>query len=95
MKYASGVVMAGTAVIGERGQVTIPKNIRDHLGLKPHDPLTIEMENDKVVIEKPISKKETERLIKEYYSEHYDFEKKVAKEWAHVSKEADAMLDEY
>ena len=44
------------------------------------------------VIEKSLSKKQKEELIKEYYQKYYDFEKKIAKEWEHVSKETDAMI---
>lgn len=82
-------------VMGERGQITIPKDIRDKEGLKPKDKVIVKIEDNKIIIEKSISKKEKEKLIKEYYKKYGKFEEEVAEEWKYVSKEADAMLDDY
>ena len=84
-----------TTVVGERGQITIPKNIREMENLKPKDKVIVKIENEQIVVEKVLGKKQKEELMKEYYRKYYNFEKKIAKEWAHVSKEADAMLDDY
>ena len=35
-----------------KGQVTIPKDVRDLLGLKPGEPVAFEREGDKVVVRK-------------------------------------------
>lgn len=40
----------GTAVIGERGQIVIPKELRDQLHLKKGDQLMLIYHNDSVVI---------------------------------------------
>ncbi|MBI4043392.1 MAG: AbrB/MazE/SpoVT family DNA-binding domain-containing protein [Candidatus Diapherotrites archaeon] len=82
-------------VMGERGQITIPKNIRDKEGLKPKDKVVVAIEDNRIILKKALSKKEKERMIKEYYTKYEWLEEKVAKEWEHVSKEADAMLDDY
>lgn len=84
-----------TTVVGERGQITIPKSIREIENIKPRDKVIVKIEDDRIVLEKQISKREKEKLIKEYYQKYYEFEKKINKEWEHVSKEADAMLDDY
>jgi AbrB family looped-hinge helix DNA binding protein len=81
-------------VVGERGQITLPKVIRDINGIKNKDKILVKMENNKVILHKLQSKKETERLLKEYYQKYGHLEEKINKEWEHVSKEADAMLDD-
>jgi len=82
-------------VVGERGQVTIPKDIRDKEGIKPKDRVIVKIEDDKVVVEKVLSKKQKEELMKEYYTKYADLERKTAEEWKYASKEADEMLDDY
>ena len=54
-------------VVGERGQITIPKAIRDIEGIKPKDKLIVKIENEKIVVEKTLGRKEKEKLMKEYY----------------------------
>jgi AbrB family looped-hinge helix DNA binding protein len=81
--------------VGERGQITIPKELRDEEGIKPKDKILFQRKNGKNVFKKITSKKELESQIKEYYKKYYSFEKKIADDWKYVSKEADAILDEY
>ena len=81
--------------VGERGQVTIPKELRDEEGIMTKDKILFQRKNGKNTIKKLVSKNELESQIKEYYEKYSGFEKKIAKEWQHVSKEADEMLDEY
>lgn len=40
----------GMAVVGERGQIVIPKEMRDQLGLNKGDQLMLMYHNDSVVI---------------------------------------------
>ena len=40
----------GMAVVGERGQIVIPKEIRDQLGLNKGDQLMLMFHNESVVI---------------------------------------------
>ena len=82
-------------VIGERGQITIPKDIRDKEGLKPRDKIIVKIENNQIIVEKALSKREKEKLIEEYFKKYSKLEEETAKDWEHVSKEADAMLDDY
>lgn len=42
------------AVVAERGQVTIPKLIRDRLGLVPGAVLTFELKGSKIIVTKQI-----------------------------------------
>ena len=82
-------------VIGERGQITIPKDIRDREGLKPKDRVIVKIEDNKIVVEKSLSKKEKEKLMVEGYKKMAKLDKEIAEEMKYVSKEADAVLDDY
>ena len=81
--------------VGERGQVTIPKEVRDQEGIKPKDKILFQRKNGKNMFKKIISKNELEKQIKEYYVKYSDFEEKLTEDWKYASKEADEMLDEY
>ena len=83
------------AVIGERGQITIPKNIREKEGLKPKDKVIVKIEDNKIVVEKSLSKQEKEKLMIEGYKKMAKRDKEIAEEMKYVSREADAMMDEY
>ena len=39
--------------VGPKGQIVIPKQLRDALGLKPGVEVVLEMKNDEIVISKP------------------------------------------
>ncbi|MCX6803076.1 MAG: AbrB/MazE/SpoVT family DNA-binding domain-containing protein [Candidatus Diapherotrites archaeon] len=82
-------------VVGERGQITLPKNIRKINGIKGKDKVIVKMENDKVIVEKIVSKMQKEKLMIEGYTKQYTMHKKINKEWENASKEANRDLDEY
>ncbi len=42
-----------TLIVSDRGQITIPKSIRDKYGIKPKQPVIIEEKNGEIVI-KPV-----------------------------------------
>ena len=83
------------AVVGERDQITIPKNIRDLENIKPRDRVIVKIENDRIVLEKAFGKAEKEKLMAEGYRKMGKLSLELEGEMRHVSKEADAMLDEY
>jgi AbrB family looped-hinge helix DNA binding protein len=39
-----------TLILGERGQITIPKKYREKLGIKPKSPVVIELKDDGILI---------------------------------------------
>jgi AbrB family looped-hinge helix DNA binding protein len=80
-------------VVGERGQITIPKTIREIDGIKPKDKLIVKKENGKIIVEKVLGKKEKEELMKEYYTKYAERDKQINKEWEVVDKEANRFLD--
>ena len=44
--------MSRVTTLTSKGQVTIPKDIRDELGLKPHDKIRFSLENGHVTLRK-------------------------------------------
>lgn len=82
-------------VVGERGQITIPKTIRDLEGLKPRDKIIVKIEDDKIIVEKSFTKKQKEKLMVEGYKKMAKLDKEIEEEWKYASKEADAMIDDY
>jgi len=82
-------------VVGERGQITIPKIIREKKGLEKKDKAIVKIEDDKIVVEKALSKKEKEKLMIEGYKRMAQIDQEIEEEMKYVSKEADEMLDEY
>jgi len=72
--------MDGFSTVTQKGQVAIPKPIRDHFGLKPFDRIHFAVEKNKIVAEpvldtramrgfiparKPLSKTEMKKIIRE------------------------------
>ena len=51
--------------VGERGQITLPKIIREKEGLKSKDKVIVKIEGARIVVEKTMSKKEKEKLMLE------------------------------
>ncbi len=56
-----------TKNVGPKGQVVIPKRIRDALGLKPGVDVNIELRGEEIVISKP----KIEGSYTEYYASTY------------------------
>lgn len=83
------------AVVGERGQITIPKTIRDLEGIKAKDKVVVKIEDEKIVVEKALGKKQKEELMAEGYKKMAKLSLEIEHELKYTSKEADAMLDDY
>lgn len=82
-------------VVGERGQITIPKIIREKEGLKKKDKIIVKIEDERIIVEKKLSKKEKEKLMKEYYLKHAKENEELSKEMEVASIEAQRFLDDY
>lgn len=52
-----------TKNVGPKGQVVIPKRMRDALGLKPGVEITLEMRDNEIVIKKPQIKAVTPNIL--------------------------------
>ena len=81
-------------VVGERGQITIPKAIRKIRGIRPKDKVVVKLEGGKIVVEKDMTRKEKGKLMKEYFHKYGKLNKEIEEEWKHASSEANRYLDE-
>lgn len=74
--------------VGERGQVTLPKELREKLDIRGGDEVLVHEENGKITIEKPVSREDLAEGYRRYAAES----EALAKEMAGVSREADEYL---
>lgn len=74
--------------VGERGQVTIPKELRDRFGIKGGDDVLIHEEAGKLVIERPVTREE----LAEGYRKRTERTRELEDELEGVSTEANAQL---
>ena len=81
-------------VVGERGQITIPKLIREKEGLNAKDKVIVSIVDNKIVVEK-FSNEDKEKLMIEGYKKMAKLDEEIEDEWKYVSKEADEMIDDY
>lgn len=82
------------SIVGERGQITIPKIIREKEGIKMHDKVVVKLEDKKIVVEKILGKKEKEALMIEGYKKTAKLSLEICKEWEVTEKEVNRFLDE-
>ena len=67
--------------MSKKGQIVIPKEIREKFGIKPGDAVIFKIQGNKVIIEK-IQEKMSEILINSKPIEKgLDFQKKLRDEW--------------
>ena len=82
--------MAATRKVGERGQVTIPKDIRDEENIQSGDEVEFYNENGELVIKK---KENLEERLKEGYKAMAEKSREISEEMIGVSSEAIEELD--
>ncbi|TLX95305.1 MAG: AbrB/MazE/SpoVT family DNA-binding domain-containing protein [Thaumarchaeota archaeon] len=73
----------GVSSVSEKGQVTIPKEMRDILGLKAGDKVVFIDQNDQFVMRKARTGKLSQTLEnqKPWKAEALEFQRKIRKEW--------------
>ncbi|ACV48822.1 MULTISPECIES: AbrB/MazE/SpoVT family DNA-binding domain-containing protein [Halomicrobium] len=74
--------------VGKRGQVTIPKELRERFGIEGGDDVLIHEEAGKLVIEQPLTREE----LAEGYRKRSQRIRELADELADVSTEANEQL---
>ena len=82
--------MAATRKVGERGQVTIPKDIRKQENIQSGDEVEFYNENGELVIKK---KENLEERLKEGYKAMAEKSREISEEMIGVSSEAIEELD--
>lgn len=73
-----------TRKVGERGQVTIPKKIREEEKIRGGDEVIFEKERGRIYLKK----KQKKEKLKECYKKMAERDKKINKEMFKASKEA-------
>lgn len=74
--------------VGQRGQVTLPKELREQLGIHGGDDVVVHREDDRIVIEKPVTRDD----LAEGYRQRADRNRELAEEWEGTSQEANEYL---
>ena len=74
--------------VGERGQVTLPKELRERFGIHGGDEVVVRDENDRIVIEKPVDR----ATLAEGYRRRADRDRTLDDAFDGVSSEADEEL---
>ncbi|WP_435176597.1 AbrB/MazE/SpoVT family DNA-binding domain-containing protein [Halorussus sp. AFM4] len=74
--------------VGDRGQVTLPKELRERFGIHGGDEVVVREEADRIVIEKPVTRAD----LAEGYRRRADRDRELAESLADVSDEADEEL---
>ena len=76
-------MIVGTSSISEKGQITIPKEIRDKLGIVQGDRLIFDLKGDMIIIRKSGTNKISEILNnqKPWKESSIEFQTKLREEW--------------
>lgn len=74
--------------VGERGQVTLPKELREKLDIRGGDEVLVHEEDGKITIEKPVTREE----LAEGYRRRAAESEALTAEMNGVSREADESL---
>lgn len=76
-------MIIGTSVISEKGQITIPKEIRDRLGIVQGDRLIFDLNENEIIIRKSGTNKISEILEKQkpWKITSVKFQRNLREEW--------------
>lgn len=74
--------------VGERGQITLPQELRERFDIHGGDEVVVRDEDDRIVIEKPVTRAD----LAEGYRRRADRDREIADAFDGVSHEADEEL---
>jgi AbrB family looped-hinge helix DNA binding protein len=76
-------LIVGTSLISEKGQITIPKEIRDKLGIVQGDRLIFDLRGDTIIVKKVNNSNLSEILDnqKAWSKSGLEFQKELREEW--------------
>lgn len=85
----------GYTVVGQRGQITIPKDIRDKINLKEKDKLLVRLKENNLIVEKINTKKDIDKLMVEGYKALTKINQETLDDFKHVDDESESLLGDY
>jgi AbrB family looped-hinge helix DNA binding protein len=85
----------GYTVIGQRGQITIPKEIRDKLNFKEKDKLILKLKENNLTIAKIKTKEEHKKLMIEGYKYLSKLNKEILDDFSAVDNETESLIGDY
>ena len=77
-----------TRTVGERGQVTLPKELRERFDIQGGDEVVVRETDDRIVIAKPVTRAD----LAEGYRRRAERDERIAGEMSGVSRDADAHV---
>ena len=83
------------SIVGQRGQITLPKDIREKEGIKHKDKVIVKIEDNKIVVEKTRTQKDRKAEMIEGYRHLATLDQTTEGDFAYASAEADGMMDDY
>ncbi len=89
------VMYEGYTVVGQRGQITIPKDIRDKINLKEKDKLLVRLKENNLIVEKIKTKKDIENLMVEGYKALAKINQETLNDFKHVDDESESLIGDY
>jgi AbrB family looped-hinge helix DNA binding protein len=81
--------------VGQRGQITIPKEIRLKLNIGKKDRLLLKLHENNLIIEKTLNKKEKEKQMIEGYKVLTKINKETIDDFKYVDQENDDLIGDY
>jgi len=88
-------VSEGYTIVGQRGQITIPKEIRDKLNFKEKDKLLVKLKENNLTVEKIHTKKDLEKLMIEGYKSLSKINQETLDDFSDVDNETDNSIGDY
>jgi AbrB family looped-hinge helix DNA binding protein len=85
----------GYTVVGQRGQITIPKEIRKKIKIKEKDKLLVTLKANNLIIKKIVYDKEINALMVEGYKKMAAIDKETVNDFENVDSEANDYIGEY
>lgn len=82
-------------LVGQRGQITIPKEIRDKLNIKEKDKLFLTIKSNNVIVKKVLSDNDLNKLMAEGYKKMHKIDKETIDDFKYVDSEANAYVGDY
>jgi len=85
----------GYTIVGQRGQITIPKEIRDKIKLKEKDKLLVTLKANNLIVKKVIPDKKINDLMVEGYKKMANTDKETVNDFENIDLEANDYIGDY